>query len=127
MILDTKLQFIFQSAATATNILHFRHSAPTLHSFTKQNDYEIVVSKDFLGPDDRVVFVDDFLAYGNTGCGIVELCRQASATLLGMGFIIEKEFQHGREALHSAGVDRIESLSIIESLDDDGIHLKTSK
>ena len=99
----------------------------TIHSFTKQNDYEIVVSKDFLGPNDRVLFVDDFLAFGNTGCGIVELCRQAGATLLGMGFIIEKEFQHGRDALRAAGVNRIESLSIIESLDNSTIHLKTTK
>ncbi len=96
-----------------------------VRSFTKQLDYDVVVSAEYLGADDRVLFVDDFLANGNAACGIADLCRQAGCTLVGMGFIIEKEFQHGREQIHSLGLDlRIESLAIVESLDGCGIKLK---
>lgn len=93
-----------------------------VHSFTKNEDSALVVSKDYLTEKDHVLFVDDFLAFGSAGCGIVDLCRQAGATVEGMGFIIEKEFQHGREALKRAGVTRIESLAIVESLE--GNHIK---
>jgi len=96
----------------------------TVRSFTKQREYTMSVSREYLTAADRVLFVDDFLAYGNAGLGILDLCQQAGATLVGMGFIIEKEFQHGRQALHEAGVDRIESLAIIESLDNNVIKLK---
>lgn len=86
-------------------------------SFTKQREYHVVISKDYLTPDDKVLFVDDFLAYGNAAKGIIDLCRQAGAELVGMGFIIEKAFQHGRDVIEGAGV-RCESLAIIDSLDD---------
>ncbi|MBQ4007763.1 MAG: xanthine phosphoribosyltransferase [Muribaculaceae bacterium] len=95
-----------------------------VHSFTKNEDSALVVSKDYLTEKDHVLFVDDFLAFGNAGCGIVDLCRQAGATVEGMGFIIEKEFQHGREALRRAGVTRIESLAIVESLEGNRIKFK---
>ena len=95
-----------------------------VHSFTKNEDSALVVSKYYLTEKDHVLFVDDFLAFGNAGCGIVDLCRQAGATVEGMGFIIEKEFQHGREALRRAGVTRIESLAIVESLEGNRIKFK---
>lgn len=95
-----------------------------VHSFTKNEDSALVVSKDYLTEKDHVLFVDDFLAFGNAGCGIVDLCSQAGATVEGMGFIIEKEFQHGREALKRAGVTRIESLAIVESLEGNRIKFK---
>ena len=95
-----------------------------VQSFTKNEDSALVVSKDYLTEKDHVLFVDDFLAFGNAGCGIVDLCRQAGATVEGMGFIIEKEFQHGREALKRAGVTRIESLAIVESLEGNRIKFK---
>ena len=95
-----------------------------VHSFTKNEDSALVVSKYYLTEKDHVLFVDDFLAFGNAGCGIVDLCRQAGATVEGMGFIIEKEFQHGREALKRAGVTRIESLAIVESLEGNRIKFK---
>ena len=95
-----------------------------VHSFTKNEDSALVVSKDYLTEKDHVLFVDDFLAFGNAGCGIVDLCRQAGATVEGMGFIIEKEFQHGREFLQQQGIKRIESLAIIESLDNCHIRIK---
>jgi len=93
-------------------------------SFTKKRDYHVVISKEYLTPEDRVLFIDDFLAYGNAGLGIVDLCQQAGATIVGAGFIIEKAFQHGREALQKAGISHIESMAIIESLDNCKIKIR---
>ena len=95
-----------------------------VRSFTKMRSYDVVINKSYLTADDHVLFIDDFLAFDNAGKGIIDLCRQAGATIEGMGFIIEKEFQHGRELLQSEGIRRIESLAIIESLDNCQIKIK---
>jgi dihydropyrimidine dehydrogenase (NAD+) subunit PreA len=101
--------------------------ATKVRSFTKQNDYTLIISREYLTPEDRVLFIDDFLAYGNAGMGVIDLCRQAGAEIVGMGFIIEKEFQGGRKVLEEAGVQHIESLAIIESLENNQIKLKGVK
>lgn len=88
----------------------------TVHSFTKDRDYEICIRRDFLTPDDHILFIDDFLAHGNAAIGALELISQAGASLEGMGFIIEKAFQGGSERLRALGI-RVESLAVIESLD----------
>ncbi len=98
-----------------------------VHSFTKDKDFTLYISREHLTPEDRVLFIDDFLAFGNTGLGVLDLCNQAGATLLGMGFIIEKEFQKGREVLNDAGVKKIESLAIIESLENNRIKFKNQR
>ena len=95
----------------------------TVHSFTIDRDYEVVISSDFLTPDDNVLFVDDFLAYGNAALGILDLINQSGANLVGMGFIIEKAFQNGRKVLEEQGV-RVESLAIIEDLSNCCIKIK---
>ena len=101
--------------------------ATTVRSFTKQNEYTLIISREYLTAGDRVLFIDDFLAFGNTGLGIMDLCRQAGAEIVGMGFIIEKEFQGGRKVLTEAGMKHIESLAIIESLENNQIKLKGVK
>ena len=101
--------------------------ATKVRSFTKQKDYTLVISREYLQANDRVLFIDDFLAFGNAGLGIIDLCRQAGAEIVGMGFIIEKEFQGGRKVLAEAGMKRIESLAIIESLDNNQVKLKGLK
>ncbi|MBR5656042.1 MAG: xanthine phosphoribosyltransferase [Prevotella sp.] len=96
----------------------------TVHSFTKQSDCHLIISHEYLTAEDHVLFIDDFLAYGNAGIAVLDLCRQAGATIEGMGFIIEKEMLHGRELLQAEGINRIESLAIIDSLANDTIHIK---
>lgn len=119
LLLDLPVVFAKKKkASTMDNIL-----STTVFSFTKQREYNVVISKDYLTPQDKVVFIDDFLAYGNAAKGIIDLCQQAGAELVGMGFIIEKTFQHGREVIEAADV-RCESLAMIESLDDCKIKLK---
>ena len=88
----------------------------TVRSFTKDREYTVCISRDFLKPGDRVLFIDDFLANGNAAAGCIDLIRQAGAELAGMGFIIEKAFQEGGNVLREQGI-KIESLAIIESLD----------
>ena len=83
----------------------------SVYSFTKDHSYDVCVSKDFLQKGDRVLFIDDFLANGNAAKGIIDLVEKAGAELAGMGFIIEKSFQHGGDYLRNAGI-RIESLAI---------------
>ena len=95
-------------------------------SFTKNQVYTICVSKDYLQPGDNVLFIDDFLANGNAGKGIIELVNQAGANLVGMGFLIEKEFQSGGAILREMGI-HVESLAIIESLTDCRIKLKETE
>ena len=94
-----------------------------VHSFTKNCDYTVCVSKSYLTPDDHVVFIDDFLANGNASNGVMDLCRQAGATIEAMGFIIEKAFQHGGDFLRSQGI-RYEALATVESLDNCKIVLR---
>ena len=92
-------------------------------SFTKNTSFKICVSKDYLQAGDKVLFIDDFLANGNAAKGIIDLVEQAGAELVGMGFLIEKAFQEGGEYLRKTGL-HIESLAIIESLDNCEIKLK---
>ncbi len=88
-----------------------------VHSFTKNRDYTVCISNNFLNADDRILFIDDFLAFGNAASGIVDLAKQSGCTIAGMGFIIEKAFQNGRKELQELGI-HVESLAIIDSLDD---------
>jgi len=85
-------------------------------SFTKSKNYELVVSKDYLGKNDVVLFVDDFLSSGNSALASLDLCRMAGAEIAGAAFVIEKEFMNGRKNIHSVHPDiRIESLAMVQS------------
>ena len=97
--------------------------ATQIFSFTKGRTYDVCVSKDFLCPGDKVLFIDDFLANGNAAKGIIDLVEQAGAELVGMGFLIEKAFQEGGDWLREQGI-HVESLAIIESLDNCEIKFK---
>ena len=92
-------------------------------SFTKNKSYTVCVSKEFLQPGDKVLFIDDFLANGNAAKGMIDLVQQAGAELLGMGFLVEKAFQNGGEELRKTGI-QVESLAIIESLDNCEIKIR---
>ena len=92
-------------------------------SFTKGRSYSVCVSGDYLCKDDKVLFIDDFLANGNAAKGIIDLVDQAGASLEGMGFLIEKGFQTGGDELRGRGI-HVESLAIIDSLDNCTIKLR---
>ena len=94
-----------------------------VHSFTKDRSYTVCISADYLTPQDHVLFIDDFLANGNASMGVIDLCKQAGARLEGMGFIIEKAFQKGGDALRQLGI-RYKALATVESLDNCKIKLR---
>lgn len=91
-----------------------------VESFTHGNVSTIIVSRDYLGPQDRVLIIDDFLANGAALTGLISLVRQAGATVVGAGIAIEKAFQPGGERIRSMGI-RVESLARIKSMSDDGV------
>ena len=90
-----------------------------VHSFTYGKDYQITLSKKYLGPDDTVLIVDDFLAVGKAVRGLIDICDQAGAKVGGIGIAIEKGFQEGGAYLREHGYD-LTSLAIVESMSDDG-------
>lgn len=90
----------------------------SVESFTHSTTYNIIVSEKFLNSGDKVLIVDDFLAIGNALKGLIDLVKQSGAELAGCGTVIEKGYQHGGDALRESGI-RVESLAIIESMNDE--------
>ncbi len=88
-------------------------------SFTHSCNYNVVVSKKYLDKKDNVLLIDDFLANGSALAGLIDLAEKAGAKVSGAGIVIEKGFQDGGAKLRAKGY-RIESLAIIESMDNEG-------
>ncbi|CZQ85938.1 xanthine phosphoribosyltransferase [Trichococcus palustris] len=91
-----------------------------VYSYTKETTTEMSASKLFLSNQDKVLIIDDFLANGQAVSGLLALCRQAGASVAGVGIVIEKSFQKGRILLEGSGI-RLESLARIEKMDPDSI------
>ncbi|PKN94579.1 MAG: xanthine phosphoribosyltransferase [Chloroflexi bacterium HGW-Chloroflexi-6] len=92
-------------------------------SHTKGRMVELIISPEHLPHGERVLIIDDFLATGATILGLVRLAQTAGAEIVGVGALIEKTFEGGREALASLGV-QVESLAKISSLDDGKIEFE---
>ena len=92
-------------------------------SHTKGRTVELIVSPEYLAGGERVLIIDDFLATGATILGLVQLAEIAGAKLVGIGALIEKTFESGRERLESLGVP-ILSLAPITTMDEDEILFK---
>lgn len=88
-----------------------------VESFTHKRHYDVIVSREFLSPQDRVLIIDDFLAMGSALMGLVNLAKSAGAEIAGAGIVIEKAFQPGGRLIRDMGV-RVESLAKIASLGD---------
>ncbi len=88
-----------------------------IESFTHKKVYDVIVSKKYIGPEDHVLIIDDFLANGCALQGLIELVQEANATIEGIGIAIEKGFQQGGEIIRSKGI-QLESLAIVDGIDD---------
>ena len=88
-----------------------------IESFTHKIVYDVIVSKKYIGPEDHVLIIDDFLANGCALQGLIELVQEANATIEGIGIAIEKGFQQGGEIIRSKGI-QLESLAIVDGIDD---------
>lgn len=119
--LALELPVVFVKKAKPKTMADFY--ASQVYSYTKDKTYDVCVSSQFLNEGDNVIFIDDFLANGNAALGVKSLIKQAGANLLGMGFIIEKSFQEGRERLLDQGI-RVESLVRLKWLGDNEIEFE---
>ncbi len=97
----------------------------SVYSYTKAKQYKIRVSKKYIGKGDNILIIDDFLANGQAILGLKEIVDAAEAKLAGVGIVIEKGFQIGGSLLREAGLN-IESLAVIDSLEDGKITFRNS-
>ena len=107
---------IFAKKAQSINIDGDVYST-RVQSFTHQRVYNVILSKRFLGPEDHVLIIDDFLANGCALLGLIDIVKSAGATIEGAGIVIEKGFQQGGQLIRDMGI-QLESLAIIDSMDD---------
>lgn len=91
-----------------------------VHSFTKGSNYELTLSKKYINEDDNILIIDDFLANGEAALGAARLVEMAGAKVAGIGIVIEKSFQPGRDMLNEKGYD-VYSLARVAKLDKDFI------
>ncbi|MCR8631151.1 MULTISPECIES: xanthine phosphoribosyltransferase [Paenibacillus] len=85
-------------------------------SFTKGLVTDIMVSREFLDPQDRILLIDDFIANGDAARGLIRIIRRSGAHLVGVGIAVEKSFQAGGRTIRESGV-RVESLARIASME----------
>ena len=107
---------VFAKKAQSINIDGEVYSTK-VESFTHKRMYDVIVSRKYLGKDDHVLVIDDFLANGCAINGLVDLIGHAGAELMGVGIAVEKGWQEGGRSLRERGV-RLESLAIVESMDE---------
>ena len=86
-----------------------------VESFTHKCKNQVIVSKKFLNPKDKVLIIDDFLANGCALQGLIQIVQSAGASVAGIGIAIEKGFQSGGQIIRNLGY-QLESLAIIESM-----------
>ena len=106
---------VFAKKSKTSNMANDVYSAK-VDSYTHGVTNTVIVSKQYLHPEDRVLIIDDFLAKGQALLGLSEIVRQAGAQVVGAGIVIEKAYQGGGDLLREQGV-RVESLARIASLD----------
>ncbi len=104
-----------ESAITGNNVY-----SSTVHSFTKDVTNNVIVDKEFLTSEDKVLIIDDFLAMGEALNGMVDLCNQAGASIVGAGIIIEKAYQQGRHFKQNKNI-KVHSLAKIKEIKNNSI------
>ena len=87
-----------------------------VESFTHKCKNQVIVSRKFLGPEDHVLIIDDFLANGCALQGLISIVTEADGTVEGIGIAIEKGFQNGGRIIRNLGY-HLESLAIVDSMD----------
>ena len=106
---------VFAKKAKSINIDGDMYTAE-VESFTHKNKNNVIVSKKFLSPDDKLLIVDDFLANGCALQGLISISEAAGASIEGIGIVIETGFQFGGRSIRNLGY-HLESLAIIDSMD----------
>lgn len=110
-----------KKSASAITTGHYYYSEA--FSFTRQIKSVIRVDQNYLNSEDKVVIVDDFLANGEACKALIDICEQAGAEVMGIGIVVEKGFQPGREVLEGLG-HHVYSCTIIEKIEDGKLWIK---
>lgn len=113
--MEFNVPVVFAKKSMSIN-LDYDNYETKIQSFTHKKEYNVIVSKKFLKPEDHVLIIDDFLANGCALLGLLDLAKKAGATVEGIGISIEKGFQRGGEIIRNTGI-QLESLAIIDSMD----------
>lgn len=113
---------VFARKTESPNLPEDKYTAD-VYSYTGGKTYRIMISKEYLKEDDKVLLIDDFLANGKAITGLIELVDKAGAELAGVGVAIEKGFQVGGKALRDEGI-RLESLVIVDRIEDGEIEFR---
>lgn len=110
---------VYAKKSRTSNMTGDQFSTP-VKSFTHGITNNVMVTREYLSPEDRILIVDDFLAHGSALAGMIDIAHQAGATVVGCAAAVEKGFQEGGDRLREQGY-RIESLAIIDEMNDDEI------
>ena len=106
---------VFAKKAKSINLDGEMYTAE-VESFTHKNINHVIVSKKFLSPEDHILIIDDFLANGCALQGLIQIVKQAGASVEGIGIAIEKGFQPGGKMIRNLGY-QLESLAIVDGMD----------
>ncbi|MFA9556050.1 xanthine phosphoribosyltransferase [Evansella sp. AB-rgal1] len=117
--LSLDCEIVFARKRKSLTMIDHLYSA-NVYSFTKQQSSEISISKDLISGSDNILIIDDFLANGQAALGLIDIVNQSGASVAGIGIVIEKSFQPGRENLEKNGY-RVESLARISSLEENKV------
>lgn len=110
---------LFAKKSGAGNKVSDEFYSTRVVSFTHGHEYNVVVKKEFLSPEDKLLIIDDFLANGTAMKALISLSKVAGATVVGCGAVIEKVYQDGGNEIRRMGY-KVESLARISSMSDDG-------
>ena len=105
---------VFAKKSKSSNISNDLYTAKS-YSYTHGTSNDVIVSKIFLNPGDRVLIIDDFLAHGSALLALIDIVEQAGATVVGAGIAIEKAYQDGGKIVREKGY-RVESLAKVVSM-----------
>jgi len=117
--LHMNLDVIFAKKHEALNLESEVYTA-SVFSHTKSKEYLIKVEKKLISPTDNILIIDDFLANGRAALGLANIVESATASVAGIGIVIEKAFQDGGKLLREQWYD-LYSLAVIKSLEKDGV------
>lgn len=111
---------LFAKKAKSDNIENGLYKSEVF-SYTYRKTVTLILSKEWLGPEDHILIIDDFMAKGNAVHGLIEIVHEAGASLEGIGVVVEKGFQGGGDELRANPDYNYHALAVIEQADENGI------
>lgn len=115
-----KVPLVFAKKARSKNISLDVYSS-VVHSYTYNNDYTITVSKEFLHEGENILIIDDFMANGKAVLGLIDICKQASVNIEGIGICIEKAYQEGNKLIREKGYNLKSLVRILKMSKEEGL------